>query len=146
MNWLYLALAGTLSGALGAMGMGGGGVLIIYLTLIAGVEQSAAQGINLIFFLPAAAIALLFYLKKKLIVWRLALPCAVCGVLGALLGTLLSGWISGDFLRKLFGGLLFVMGISQLFRKNPKKKTDSKEKAGKSRQKGAKGPDPSQKA
>lgn len=124
MNWLWIALAGTASGILGAMGMGGGGILIIYLTLMAGVEQGVAQGINLIFFLPTAVVALIYYIKKKMIVWKTALPCAALGVVGAYLGTLLSGQLQNDLLGKLFGALLLLMGLKQLFSKDPKKQKD----------------------
>ena len=54
LNWAALA-AGFAAGALGAMGLGGGSVLILYLTLCAGLPQLQAQGINLTFFLPCAA-------------------------------------------------------------------------------------------
>ena len=53
MSYFWAALAGTLSGVIGAMGLGGGGVLIIYLTLFLGMEQGIAQGVNLIFFIPS---------------------------------------------------------------------------------------------
>ena len=44
-------LAGLFSGILGSMGLGGGGILIIYLSLFTATEQLKAQGINLIFFI-----------------------------------------------------------------------------------------------
>ncbi len=117
MNWLWSALAGTASGILGAMGMGGGGILIIYLTLFAGVEQGMAQGINLLFFIPSAVIALIIYWKKKLIDWKTAFLCSSLGVVGALAGSWLSTIIDGAILGKLFGVLLLIMGIKQLFYK-----------------------------
>ena len=112
MSWLWSALAGTASGILGAMGMGGGGILIIYLTLFAGVEQGTAQGINLLFFIPSAIIALIIY-------WKTALLCSSLGVIGALAGAWLSTVIDGGILGKLFGVLLLIMGIKQLFYKKP---------------------------
>ena len=53
MNWMIVALAGVLSGILGAMGLGGGGVLIIYLTLIANMEQPLPRALTLSFSFPA---------------------------------------------------------------------------------------------
>ena len=125
MSWLWMALAGFLSGVLGAMGMGGGGVLIIYLTLIAGVEQRAAQGINILLFLPCAIVALGVYLKKHLIKWRTALLAAAFGLLGAFLGTYLSGMIDTAILRKIFGGMLAVIGLMEIFRKTDTKKKEN---------------------
>lgn len=129
MNWLWAALAGTASGVLGAMGMGGGGILIIYLTLLAGMEQGTAQGVNLIFFIPSAIIALAIYWKKKLIDWKIALPCALLGAAGALAGAWLSGILQGNLLGKLFGGLLLIMGVKQLFYKSPEASKKKEEKS-----------------
>ena len=120
MSFLWAAVAGTLSGMIGAMGLGGGGVLIIYLTLFLGMEQGIAQGVNLIFFIPSAVIALIIYSRKKMIAWKAAIPAAVLGVAGAWLGTYLSSLIDGYWLSKLFGGLLLIMGVMQLFYKKEK--------------------------
>ena len=68
MSTLYMWIAGILSGIIGAMGIGGGGILIIYLTLFADMEQMAAQGINLLFFIPCAVVALIIHIRKGRIV------------------------------------------------------------------------------
>lgn len=129
MSYFWAALAGTLSGVIGAMGLGGGGVLIIYLTLFLGMEQGIAQGVNLIFFIPSAVIALIVYSRKKMIAWKTAIPAAILGVAGAWLGTYLSSLIDGYWLSKLFGGLLLVMGVMQIFyKKKEEKKPSGKEK------------------
>lgn len=49
------ALAGAVTGVLSGFGVGGGTLLLIYMTAFAGVEQHLAQGINLLYFLPTAA-------------------------------------------------------------------------------------------
>ena len=61
MNWIWTPIAGILSGILASMGLGGGGILIIYLTIFAGIEQATAQGINLVFFIPISIVAILIY-------------------------------------------------------------------------------------
>lgn len=121
MNWIWPCLAGVGSGILGAMGMGGGGILIIYLTLFANVNQATAQGINLLFFIPTALLALFVYWKKKLISWRLAIPSALMGILGAVAGAYLSSRIDNYWLSKGFGVLLLIMGIIQFFSNSEKK-------------------------
>ena len=55
-----------LAGMAAAMGLGGGSFLIIYLTVFAGVSQQAAQGINLVFFIPAAACAVWLHTRNRL--------------------------------------------------------------------------------
>lgn len=115
MNYIIMALAGLASGILGAMGLGGGGVLIIYLTLFAGIDQIQAGGINLLFFIPSAIIAIVYYSKKKLIDWKSAIPAMILGVVGGLGGAYLSTIIDGYIIGKIFGVLLLIMGIQQIF-------------------------------
>ncbi len=118
MNGIIAAcIAGLLSGAIGALGLGGGGVLIIYLTLFASVPQTQAQGMNLLFFLPCAAVALYFHSKAKLIKWRYAVPMSCAGFLGAVLGCFLAGYIGGEWLSKIFGGYILFIGLYELFGK-----------------------------
>ncbi|MEE0101703.1 MAG: sulfite exporter TauE/SafE family protein [Acutalibacteraceae bacterium] len=121
LSGLWSAVAGILSGLLGAMGLGGGGILIIYLSIFTSIPQAQAQGINLLFFLPTAVLALIVYQRKKLIVWRIAVPFALFGVLGSLLGSYLSRGIDNEVLSKMFGALLLLMGIKTLFarKRNP---------------------------
>ncbi len=117
MSWIIPCIAGVLSGMLGSMGLGGGGVLIIYLTLFAGLEQQLAQGINLIFFIPMAILSIIIYFKKKLISWSIAWPMAILGVIGSFIGTYIAGFMNNNILGKIFGVLLFIMGLIQLFGK-----------------------------
>ena len=63
-NWLIAALAGAVTGVLSGFGVGGGSLLLIYMTSFAGVAQNQAQGINLLYFLPAAAAALPAHFKN----------------------------------------------------------------------------------
>ncbi|MBQ6692552.1 MAG: sulfite exporter TauE/SafE family protein, partial [Clostridia bacterium] len=57
MRGLLLILTGFLAGVAAGMGMGGGTLLIPALTLLLGVPQHMAQGVNVAAFLPAAAAA-----------------------------------------------------------------------------------------
>lgn len=114
-------LAGLFSGIIASMGMGGGAVLLIYLTVFASVEQLAAQGINLIFFIPIGLLSLIIYTFKKQIEWRICLPIAAVGVLGAFAGIYISGVISGDMLGKIFGIFLCFLGLKEIFTKDKKR-------------------------
>ena len=113
-------LAGLLSGIIGAMGMGGGAVLIIYLTLFANVEQLTAQGINLLFFIPIGITAILIYSKRKQIKWKLTIPLAFGGVLGALLGLWLTDILGSNLIAKIFGAFLVLLGVFEIFKRNKK--------------------------
>ena len=50
-------IVGTLLGFLTGLGVGGGSLLILWLTLVLEMSQTDARGINLLFFLPSAAIS-----------------------------------------------------------------------------------------
>ena len=56
MNW-WNALVGLVCGALSGIGVGGGTLLMVWLTAIGDVAQTEAQGINLLYFLPTALCA-----------------------------------------------------------------------------------------
>lgn len=129
MEIVWRALAALVAGIFSSMGMGGGGILIIYFGLFTAVPQLTAQGINVLFFIPIAAFSVIVYHIKGLIDWRTALPFAVLGVLSSFGGSYLATLIDGDILSKIFGILLLVMGIKQLFSKRgskDKKKSDQK--------------------
>ena len=110
-------IAGLLAGVIGAMGLGGGAVLIMYLSLLADVPQLKAQGINLIFFLPIALVAVSVYAFKKQIKWRTVLPLAAGGMLGAVLGVFLADILGTALTSKLFGAALLFFGLKEIFSK-----------------------------
>lgn len=118
LNWFAAAVAGTLSAIVGSMGLGGGGVLIIYFNLFTQTPQTLAQGINLLFFIPSAVVAILFYTRKKLIDFKLAGLLSSFGLIGAALGSYFACFVDSKILSKLFALLLLVMGFMQFRNKN----------------------------
>ncbi len=109
-------VSSLLSGLLGAMGFGGGSVLIIYLTSFLHMEQRQAQGINLVFFIPIAALSVIMYLKAKFINFKEIMPVLLPALLGSLTGNILISFLPGDLAGKLFGAMLIIMGIAKLRR------------------------------
>lgn len=103
--------------ALSALGMGGGGILLIYLTAYLGTDQKTAQGMNLVFFIPLAVIAIIMHAKKKYIKWKISVFFIIFGIAGVYLGFKVATLISSEILSKLFGGFLLIIGIKQLFSK-----------------------------
>lgn len=114
---VWSILAALFSGAVGAMGLGGGGVLVLYLTLSLGMEQLQAQGINLIFFLPCAVISIAIQLKRKMIDLPTAGWMALGGAIGVLGGMWLTKILNGALLSKIFAVFLIVVGLMELFGK-----------------------------
>jgi len=110
-------IVSVLSGAAGALGIGGGGVFLLYLMVFANVEQLKAQGMNLIFFLPIALTAIFIHLKNRLIDRYAVLVTVPFGLLGAWLGIKTASLLEGDTLRLLFGLILAAVGFHELFKK-----------------------------
>ena len=107
------AIVGFLTGVLASKGLGGGFILVVWLTLFAGMEQRAAQGINVLI----ALIALIMHLKSGLVNKALVKKCILGGIIGAVLGTVGSQIIANDMLRKLYALFLLAFGLRELFSK-----------------------------
>lgn len=118
---LILIFIGLLSGIISGMGIGGGTLLIPALTIFMHMEQKAAQNINLLYFIPTGLIALWIHAKSKRIQWKALIALVLSGMIGAVGGVFLASYINGNFLRKLFGFFLLVMGIIEFFKKGSKK-------------------------
>lgn len=106
------------------MGLGGGFVLVVWLTLFEDISQRAAQGINLLFFLPIALLSLILHLKNHLVNKTLVKKIALGGIVGAIIGTYGAQLIDNDLLRKLFAVFLLAFGLREMFSRDPKKTTD----------------------
>lgn len=108
-------LCGLGAAIISAWGVGGGTLLLLVMTLFLGVDQRTAQGINLLFFLPTAASALIChakggYLDKPTL--KAAIPVAL---LAAALGAWLATAMDVELLRKPFGVYLLFSGVSLLW-------------------------------
>ena len=114
---LFAALIGMLCGIISGFGIGGGSVLMVWMTAVAGMEQTTAQGINLLYFLPTAAAALFFHIRKNCICWQAVIPASLTGCLSAAGCAFLATKIDVASLRKLFGAFLLVVGITELVKK-----------------------------
>ena len=120
MSWLIALAAGTVTGILSAFGIGGGSLLLIYLTAFAGMSQHQAQGINLLYFLPAAAASLPAHKKNGLLDRKTILPAILAGLAAAAATALLSNSLDTRLLKKLFGVFLLSIGLRELFRRDKK--------------------------
>lgn len=83
-------LIGVLSGIFSGIGMGGGTILIFLLVALLGVEQHIAQATNLIYFIPTAISAIIINYKEKNIDTKLAVNISIFGIIGAIIGALIS--------------------------------------------------------
>ena len=65
-------LFGLVSGIVAALGMGGGTILILLLSLFTEMKQHLIQGTNLIFFIPTSIVAIFMNVKEKRINYKIA--------------------------------------------------------------------------
>ena len=114
MEFLWYVVAGALSGVLGGMGMGGGTVLIPLLSIFYSVGQHSAQGANLVSFIPMSIVALIIHFKNKLIKFKDLTKIILPGVIACFVGCFISKQISGELLKRIFGGFLIVLSIVQV--------------------------------
>ncbi len=108
-------LVGAVLGLLSGLGVGGGSLLLLWLTLVMGVEQPQARLMNLMFFLPCALIATFFRRKQFRANWRQTLPAILAGILGAALGIRLSPLFDTELLKKALGVLFILCGVREVF-------------------------------
>lgn len=117
MDWLIAALAGAVTGVLSGFGVGGGSLLLIYMTSFAGVPQTLAQGVNLLYFLPTAATALPAHFKNGYVEKKALLPAIAAGLACSALTAWAATALDVDILHKCFGGFLILIGLRELLRK-----------------------------
>lgn len=107
-------IAGILLGFLAGLGVGGGTVLILWLTLVLDTPPGIARMINLMFFLAAAGAVSVRRFKKGTLQIRKILPAAIAGCLAAAGASLLARNMDVALLRKAFGILLLITGLREL--------------------------------
>ncbi|MBC8471574.1 MAG: sulfite exporter TauE/SafE family protein [Planctomycetes bacterium] len=111
--WVFIVLdicAGLMGGALG---LGGGTIIVPTLVLICGFGQKSAQGMALAVMAPLALAGALRYWRNPEIEMNL-LPVGliICGALvGVLVGTELASRLPGHILRKAFAAVLVIAAL-----------------------------------
>ena len=113
-SFLFSVIIGTTLGFLAGLGVGGGSLLMLWLTVIIGIEYPQARIINLLFFIPCALISSLFRWKQGVFQFSALLPAILAGSLFAIVAAYLSSQINLIILKKLFGGLLILTGIREM--------------------------------
>lgn len=118
-------VVGVALGFLSGLGIGGGSLLILWLTILAHVEPQTARGINLLFFLPSALGACFPRIVSGKLRIRPLLPAMLAGCVAAGIFSYWSQTMDTVLLKKLFGLVLLCVGVRELFWKNANKKHDS---------------------
>ncbi len=127
MSWLVSLLIGAAAGVLSGFGVGGGTLLLLWLTMVQGMGQLQAGGINLIYFAACALPALWGHLRRGLVDKSAALWSALAGVPACVAASLAASQLEVSLLRRAFGIFLLAVGLREFF-----SKTDSQDSAHKS--------------
>ena len=109
-------IATLIIAVLSGMGIGSGGLLVLYLTAVRNAPQLYAQGINLLFFIFASSASLCIHLTRRNIPFAAVLLIASGGLLGSLLGTRLALSLPSELISRLFGAFLVLAGVMTLWR------------------------------
>jgi len=108
-------LVGCILGTLAGLGIGGGTLLILWLSFVLKMDPGTARAINLVFFIVAAGSVSFVRLRQKTVPWKKILPAILAGCLAAFLFSMISQAIHTNVLKRLFGGLLIITGLRELF-------------------------------
>ena len=119
LNTLAFPVA-VLLGFLAGLGVGGGSLLMLWLTLAVGMEYADARTVNMLFFLPCAAIATAFRRKQGSVPFRRILPAILAGCTAAAVFAVVGKYINTALLKKLFGGILLFTGVREILYKSKK--------------------------
>ncbi len=112
---MWLFITGVLSGIISGMGIGGGTILIPALSIFFNMPQKTAQSINLIYFIPTAAAALITHIKNKRIETQSIKLIIPLGIIGAVIGSFIALGLDNSLLRTMFGWFMLVMGIREIY-------------------------------
>ena len=115
---LYAALVafGLLTGGVaGLLGVGGGIMMIPFLTLAVGVSQHAAEATSLLVILPTALVATVVLHRKGVGDAGLALRIGALGAAGGVLGALAAIALPAHVLRTIFAVFLAAVAVRLLY-------------------------------
>lgn len=106
---------GLVSGIVSSLGMGGGTILILLLSIFLNTEQHIAQATNLVFFVPTSITAIIMNIKNKKINWKVSKDIIIYGVIGAFIGSQISNYLPNLKLKKVFGIFLLFIAFFQIY-------------------------------
>ena len=109
---LGLVAFGVLTGgAAGLLGVGGGTLMVPFLTLAVGMSQHEAEATSLLVVLPTAIVASYVLRRKRIGDLGIALRIGVLGAAGGVLGALLALALPAHVLRLVFAVFLALVAV-----------------------------------
>lgn len=117
-----ILIVGTALGFLSGLGIGGGSLLIIWLTVVLGTDPLVARSINLLFFIPSALVACGLRMRQGDLKIRPLLPAILAGCVAAAVFSWVSTILNVEVLKKLFGIVLLAAGLREILYKSKRTK------------------------
>ena len=110
MGILNVAVAFLLA-LLAGLGVGSGGLYVIFLSEVLGISHHIATSANLLFFVAAMLSAVVLHIRKGRLDYPFLLQIILFGAPGAYLGALLAGLLPASVLRIVLGIFLILSGV-----------------------------------
>ncbi len=101
---------------LSGLGVGSGGLLVVFLTEYRDVGQLFAQGVNLLYFIFSSGASTAVNLIKRKICYGAVMMMTAGGIVGAIIGAYIASIMSPKLLKIAFGIMLIVTGVPSLVR------------------------------
>ena len=101
---------------LSGLGVGSGGLLVVFLTKYREIGQLFAQGVNLIFFIFSSGASTAVNLRMRNICYGAVSLMSIGGTIGAIVGALIASVLDPDLLRIGFGIMLLIGGVPAFLR------------------------------
>lgn len=108
-------IVGFMTGIISGFGVGGGSLLVLYLTVFGNVDQYTAGGVNLLYFTGCAPAALVTHIREKRILGRAVWLCLLSGLPLSVFAAVISSKTDVELLHKAFGCVLLYIGLKELF-------------------------------
>ncbi len=117
-------LVTLLIAVLSGMGVGSGGLMVLYLTLVREAPQLTAQGFNLLFFLFSAGSSMAVHLGRRAIRLPAVALMIAAGLPCAYLGARLALGLPEGVVTRVFGIFLVLAGLHGLWGASKNKKKE----------------------
>lgn len=99
---------------LSGLGVGGGGLFAVYLSVFSDTPQLTVQGFNLLFFLFCASASVMVQVFRRKLLFGVIAIMSLSGLLGSLIGSYIAVFLPEVMLRRAFGVMLVAGGIVSL--------------------------------
>jgi uncharacterized membrane protein YfcA len=114
---IIILIIGMVAGGFsGIIGIGGGIIVVPCLVYFLGMSQQIAQGTSLAMMLPPIGVMAVYnYYKAGVVDFKVAAILCISFIAGSYFGSLFAVKLSPEFLKKLFGTIIIIVGIKLIF-------------------------------